>query len=98
MNAPFKPPLIEEILADACVSVSTFKKNPAAVIAECQLRQVAILSRNKPVAYVIAPHVWEYLSDLVTEHRVIEEAAQALADDGEADAGENVTIDLDAYL
>lgn len=61
MNAHSKPPVIAEVLANACVSISSFKANPAAVIAEAQSRQVAILSRNKPVAYVISPEVWEYL-------------------------------------
>lgn len=64
MNAPFKPPVIEEVLADACVSISKLKANPAAVIAEAQVRQVAVLNRNKPVAYVISPGVWEYLNGL----------------------------------
>lgn len=64
MNAPLKIPVIEEVLASACVSISNLKANPAAVIAEAQERQVAILNRNKPVAYVISPAVWEYLCDL----------------------------------
>jgi antitoxin StbD len=83
MNAPFKPPVIEEILADACVSTSGLKKNPAAVIAEAQIRQVAILNRNRPVAYVIAPHVWEYLCDLVTDQRLLEQIERELEDGGE---------------
>jgi antitoxin StbD len=67
MNALSKPPLIEEVLAKACVSISNLKSNPAAVIAEAQLRQVAILNRNKPVAYVISPEVWEAVIDLLEE-------------------------------
>lgn len=93
MNAPFKPPLIEEVLADACVSVSTLKRNPASIIAEAQLRQVAILSRNRPVAYLISPKVWEHVLDVFAERRLVEEAQSALAEDGD-----DVVIDLDAYL
>lgn len=93
MNAPFKPPLIEEVLADACVSVTTLKKNPAAVIAEAQHRQVAVLSRNRPVAYVISPQVWEFLNDMLVDHRVEAEALEALESN---ETG--VEIDLDAYL
>ena len=62
MNAPFKSPPVDTILAEACVGISELKKNPAAVIAVAREQQVAILNRNKPVAYIIAPHVWEYLS------------------------------------
>ena len=93
MNAPFKPPLIEEVLADACASVSTLKRNPASIIAEAQLRQVAILSRNRPVAYLISPKVWEHVLDVFAERRLVEEAQSALAEDGD-----DVVIDLDAYL
>ncbi|MEQ1640341.1 MAG: antitoxin [Novosphingobium sp.] len=94
MNAHSKLPIIEEVLADACVSISNLKTNPAGVIAEAQLRQVAILNRNKPVAYVIAPHVWEYLCDLVTEQRLIREAEEAL----EVGGGKDIKVNLDDYL
>ncbi len=94
MNQPFKPPIIEEVLAEACVSISKLKANPAAVIAEAQSRQVAILSRNRPVAYVIAPQVWEYLCDLVTEQRVLREVEEELASDEPG----GVEVNLDDYL
>ncbi len=93
MNAQSKPPLIAEVLADACVSISNLKANPAAVIAEAQLRQVAILNRNKPVAYMIAPHVWEYLCDLVEDQALLREAEEALAE-----GGEPIEVNLDDYL
>ena len=64
MNKPFKPEPIVPILAEVGVSISDLKRNPAAVIAEARLRQVAVLSRNKPVAYMISPEVWEFLCDL----------------------------------
>jgi antitoxin StbD len=94
MNKPFKPPVVEEVLATACVSVSKLKANPAAVIAEAQERQVAILNRNRPVAYVIAPHVWEYLCDLVADQRMMREVEEELADED----AEGIEIDLDDYL
>jgi antitoxin StbD len=80
MNAPFKADPVEPILADACVGISALKKNPAAVIAAAREQQVAILNRNRPVAYVISPEVWEQICDLVEEvqdaqlvRRVLEE-------------------------
>lgn len=73
MNAPFKPdgarPLIEDVLADACVSISSLKANPAAVVAAARERQVAVLSRNRPVAYVVSPEAWAGLCELVEEAR-----------------------------
>ena len=68
MNARSKPPIVEEVLAQACVSISNLKANPAVVIAEAQERQVAILNRNKPVAYLISPNVWEAVVDLLEDH------------------------------
>lgn len=81
MNAPFKAPPTETILANACVGVSELKKNPSAVIAVAQEQQVAILNRNKPVAYLIAPHVWEYLDNLADLAACDRLAEEALAED-----------------
>ena len=85
MNAPFKAPPTDTILAEACVGISELKKNPSAVIAVAQEQQVAILNRNKPVAYLIAPHVWEYLLDVLDDlelsdlaHERLKEADQAI--------------------
>jgi antitoxin StbD len=90
MNAPFK---IEKILADAVVGISELKKNPAAVIKAAQDQQVAILNRNKPVAYLVSPLVWEHMLDVLADQQLIRDAQDALDDDGD-----DVTIDLDAYL
>lgn len=79
MNAPFKPePTVEEILASASVSISRLKANPAAVVAEARYRQVAVLSRNKPVAYVISPEVWAYLCEIVADLKIGEEVRERL--------------------
>jgi len=64
MNKPFKPETLVPILADVGVSISDLKRNPAAVIEAARAQQVAILNRNKPVAYMISSEVWEYLSEL----------------------------------
>lgn len=93
MNAPLKPPVISQILADACVSISNLKANPAAVIAEAQERQVAVLNRNRPVAYVISPEVWEYVSDLIADRALERDAAAALDE-----PCEEVEVDLGDYL
>ena len=88
MNAPFKPPvtkqtIIEDVLATATVSISDLKKNPGAVVAEAGLRQVAILNRNRPVAYMIAPHVWAYLCDMVEDMKDAEIVRERLENPGE---------------
>jgi len=67
MNKPFKPEPIVPIRADVGVSVSDLKRNPAAVIAAAREQQVAILNRNRPVAYVISPEAWEGVLDALEE-------------------------------
>ncbi len=89
MNAPFKPELIVPILADVGVSITDLKRNPAAVVAEAKLRQVAILSRNKPVAYMISPEVWEYLCEL---HEDVQDAA--LVRERLANPGKRIRVEL----
>jgi antitoxin StbD len=94
MNKPFVPERLEPALADFGVSISELKRNPTAVIAEARKHQVAITNRNRPVAYIVAPHVWEYLCDLVTEQRVVREAEEELADT----ESEGIEVNLDDYL
>jgi antitoxin StbD len=83
MNAPFKPPLIEEVLSYACVSISNLKANPAAVVAEARERAVAVLSRNKAVAYVVSPEAWAAACDALEDLRDIEVIQDRLANPGE---------------
>jgi antitoxin StbD len=71
------------------VSISGLKRNPAAVIAEAQQRQVAILNRNRPVAYVIAPHVWEHLCDLVEDQKLAD-----LVEERQAEIEQAIPVDL----
>lgn len=84
MNAPFKAPPTETILADACVGISELKKNPSAVIAVAQEQQVAILNRNRPVAYLIAPHVWEYLNEVLEDVELADLARERLKEKDQA--------------
>jgi antitoxin StbD len=93
MNKPFKPEALVPILADVGVSISDLKRNPTSVIEAARSQQVAILNRNKPVAYLVSPQVWEHILDVFHDRRLVREAQQALEEDGD-----DVVIDLDAYL
>ena len=92
MNQPFRPEPIIPILADIGVSISDLKRNPAAVVEAARTEQVAILNRNRPVAYMISPEVWDHVLDVFADRRLIREAQDALEEEGE-----DVVIDLDAY-
>lgn len=90
MNKAFKPEPIVPILADVGVSISDLKRNPSAVMEAAKAQQVAILNRNKPVAYVISPQVWEYLCDL---HEDVQDAA--LVRERLANPGKLIEISID---
>ena len=94
MNAPFKPEAIVPILADVGVSITELKRNPAAVVAAARSQQVAILSRNRPVAYVVSPEVWDHIVDMFADQRMMREAQDAL----DGDLSDAIEIDLDEYL
>jgi antitoxin StbD len=83
MNKPFKLAQALPIMADVTVSISDLKKNPAAVIAEAKVRQVAITNRNRPVAYIVSPEVWDHISDVFADRKIERMAEEALENPGE---------------
>ena len=76
----FKPEPIVPVLAEIGVSVSELKKNPAAVIEAARHRQVAILNRNKAVAYIVSPRVWEGLLNMIEDFEDCKLVEERLAD------------------
>ena len=58
---------MQNILADMIVSMSEFKKNPAAVLREAANRPVAVLNHNKPAFYLIEPRLYEAMMDEVAD-------------------------------
>ena len=83
MNKPFKPDILQPILADVGVSITDLKRNPAAVIAAAREQQVAILNRNRPVGYIVSPEVWDYVCDLIEDMQDAELVRERLAEPGE---------------
>lgn len=83
MNKPFKPDILQPILADVGVSITDLKRNPAAVIAAAREQQVAILNRNRPVGYIVSPEVWGYVCDLIEDMQDAELVRERLAEPGE---------------
>lgn len=90
MNKPFVPERLEPPLAEVGVSVSDLKKNPASVIAEAKVRQVAILNRGKPVAYVISPEAWEAAIEILEEWEDARLVKERLAK-----PGKRIRVELD---
>ncbi len=59
---------MDVILADLTVSMSEFKKNPAAILRQAGKRPVAVLSHNKAAFYLVEPALFEaMLEELVDQ-------------------------------
>lgn len=52
---------METLLTELAVSMSEFKKNPAAVLRQAQGRPVAVLNHNKVDFYLLTPSLLEQL-------------------------------------
>ncbi len=72
----------QPLLAPAGISISDLKKNPSAAIAAAEGFPLAILSRNKPAAYLVPADAWEELMDRL-EDIELAEIVRARAGQGE---------------
>lgn len=52
---------METLLVDRAVSMSEFKKNPAAVLRQAAGRPVAVLNHNRVGFYLLEPQLFEAL-------------------------------------
>lgn len=76
---------MEAIFTDVTVSMSEFKKNPAAVLREANSRPVAVLNHNKAAFYMVEPALFQAMLDELADqelhHKVVarmRERAQAI--------------------
>lgn len=64
--------MLDQLLADAGVSISDLKKNPSAVIQAAGGFPVAVLNRNTPAAYLVPAKAWEELMDRLEDIELAE--------------------------
>ena len=64
--------MLDPILADASVSISTLKKNPSAVIKAAEGFPVAVLNHNTPMAYLVPADAWEAIMDRLEDMELTE--------------------------
>ena len=81
---------VESILADQTVSMSEFKKNPAAVLRASNNRPVAVLNHNRAAFYMVEPRLFEAIMDELADQDLYRKAVARLADKSRA-----VEVDLD---
>ena len=91
MNAPFKPAIVNEIHGQPTVSISTLKLNPAVVIDSLlPSRPVAILNRNREVAYIVSPAFVELAFEAMEELLDIDLFTERMKN---FDPGDTVSLD-----
>ncbi|MFN4005263.1 MAG: type II toxin-antitoxin system Phd/YefM family antitoxin [Hylemonella sp.] len=81
---------METILADLSVSMSEFKKNPAAVLRQARQRPVAVLSHNSPAFYMLEPRLYEALLDALADRQLEQTVLSRLAERAQA-----IEVDVD---
>lgn len=70
---------MEAILSDVAVSMSEFKKNPAAVLREAGDRPVAVLNHNRAAFYMIEPRLFAAMLEELADRELHRKAASRLA-------------------
>lgn len=81
---------MESILADKTVSMSEFKKNPAAVLRDAQRRPVAVLNHNKAAFYMIEPAFFEAMLDELADQELYQTVLARIAERAQA-----IEVDID---
>ena len=82
---------METILADVAVSMSEFKKNPAAVLRGAKNRPVAVLNHNRAAFYMVEPPLFEALMEELADKELHRKVLLRMADKSKA-----VEVDLDS--
>lgn len=75
---------MEAVLANLSVSMSEFKKNPAAVLRESHNRPVAVLNHNRPAFYMVEPQLFEAMMEELADSNLFRKAAARLAEKSRA--------------
>jgi antitoxin StbD len=82
---------MEAILADIAVSMSEFKKNPAAVLREANHRPVAVLNHNRAAFYMVEPALYEALMKELADQELYKKVLRRMADKSKA-----VEVDIES--
>jgi antitoxin StbD len=61
---------MQTIFADSTISMSDFKKNPAAVLREAGNRPVAVLNHNKAAFYMIGPTLMQAMLEAIGDQEL----------------------------
>ncbi len=82
---------METIYGDMTVSMSEFKKNPAAVLRDARNRPVAVLNHNKTAFYMVDPALFEAMLEELSDHEFHRLVLARMSERAQA-----VEVDVDA--
>ena len=82
---------MEAILSDLTISMSKFKKNPAAVLRDAKRRPVAVLNHNKAAFYMIEPALFEAMLEELADQELSRTVLARMGERANA-----IEVDIDA--
>ena len=81
---------MEAIFTDITVSMSEFKKNPAAVLRQANSRPVAVLNHNKAAFYMLEPALFQAMLDELADQELYHKVVARMRERAQA-----VEVDID---
>ena len=82
---------MESIYSDITVSMSEFKKNPAAVLRDAKRRPVAVLNHNKAAFYMVDPALFEAMLEELSDQALYRTVLSRMSERASA-----IEVDIDA--
>jgi antitoxin StbD len=82
---------MESIYSDITVSMSEFKKNPAAVLRDAKRRPVAVLNHNKAAFYMVEPALFEAMLEELSDQALYRTVLSRMSERASA-----IEVDIDA--
>ena len=82
---------MESIYSDITVSMSEFKKNPAAVLRDAKRRPVAVLNHNKAAFYMVEPALFEAMLEELSDQALYRTVLSRMGERASA-----IEVDIDA--
>jgi antitoxin StbD len=82
---------VESIYSDVTVSMSEFKKNPAAVLRDAKRRPVAVLNHNKAAFYMVDPALFEAILEELSDQALYRTVLSRMGERASA-----IEVDIDA--
>ncbi|WP_151446467.1 type II toxin-antitoxin system Phd/YefM family antitoxin [Lacisediminimonas profundi] len=81
---------MEAIYSDKTVSITEFKKNPAAVLRKAKDKPVAVLSHNKTSFYMVQPAIFEAMMEELADRELTQKVLARLKERSKA-----IEVDVD---